>query len=767
MLSHPLFHTLRKPTLAWLSLGLLVMAGCSRDPNVRKQKYLQSGKRYEESGKYKEASIQFLNALKVDKNYADAHYELAKTYLKMGNAMPAYQQLAQTVDLAPGNLPARIDLGNIFLAGNAPDKAEAQAKAVLAANPKDADAYALLAGVANARGNHQESMDNLNRALQLDPNKASYHTAKALLVAASPGNEAQAQGELSKAASLDPKNATPHMLLAAILERKGDIAGAEKEYLTAISISPKDQQIQERTGLAGLYYRAGNKEKAEQTLLQTVDQNPDSPDAIRVLQDFYVRTGQIDRAEPTLASLTSKYPKSMPIKLTYAKILADKRDFTKASQIAGELTKTNANDPEVQVLNAVLLMNTGKVNDAFTMLQKATKDAPNNYQTQLLLGRVAQTKGDIPTAQSAYQAALKIQPNSSDALTGLAAVAYANQDTNSLLEVAEKMIHSHPNVVQGYIWRGSAEASQKDYDRAEADFQTALKQDPKNAGVYLELATLRVAQHKLPEARTMLDKAYELDPNNPRPVSMLVALDLQANQADKAKARLQQAIAKSPNNGVFYSDLAHLQLITKDYNGALESAGKAMQLAPSYFDAMRWYTEAQVRLGQLDPAIATWQKWVGDHPNDPNGTQILATLDDAKGDQGKAKELYQKTLQLNPNDFVAANNLAYLMIETGDNPDVALSLAQTARRLRPDSAETADTLAWVYFYKGNYGQARDLLEDALKQDPNDASMQYHLGMTYTKLDDKQDAATHLKKAASIDPNGRSGKNAAAELAKLS
>ena len=766
MLSHPMFHSLRKPTLAVASLSLLLAVGCSRDPNVRKQKYLQSGKRYEESGKYKEASIQLLNALKVDKNFADAHYELAKTYLKMGNVMPAYQQLAQTVDLAPSNLAARIDLGNIFLAGNAPDKAEAQAKAVLEVNPNYADAYALLAGVANSRKNSSEAMEDIQHALQIDPNKANYHTAKALLAAAAPGNENQAQEELTKAASLDPKNATPHMLLAAMLERKGDTAGAEREYQAAISISPKEQQIQERTGLAGLYYREGNKDKAEQTLVQSVEQNPDSPDAVRVLQDYYSRTAQLDRAEPALASLTAKYPKSVPIKLTYAKLLTDKKDFAKANQLASELNKTNANDPEVQSLNAVLLMNTGKVNEAFTALQKATKDAPNNYQTQLLFARVAQAKGDVPTAQSAYQAALKIQPNSADALTGLALIAYANQDTSSLTDVAEKMIHLHPNAVQGFLWRGSAEATQKNFDRAEVDFQTALKIDPKNPTPDIELATLRMVQNKPQEARPFLEKAYELDPNNARAVSMLVALDLNAKQPDKAKALLQQAIAKSPNNGVFYSELAHLQILTQDYNGALENSQKAMQLAPSYFDAVRWYTQAQVRLGQIDPAIASWQKWLGSHPNDSNATQILATLTDAKGDQAKAKELYQKTLQLNPNDFVAANNLAYLMIETGDNTDVALSLAQTARRLQPESPQTADTLAWVYFSKGNYGQARDLLEDALKQDPNDASMHYHLGMTYSKLDDKQDATMHLKKAASIDPNGHSGKSAAAELAKL-
>ena len=53
-----------------------LLAGCHGDPNVRKQKYLESGQRYSAEGKYREAAIQFSNALKIDKGYADAHLSL-------------------------------------------------------------------------------------------------------------------------------------------------------------------------------------------------------------------------------------------------------------------------------------------------------------------------------------------------------------------------------------------------------------------------------------------------------------------------------------------------------------------------------------------------------------------------------------------------------------------------------------------------------------------------------------------------------------------
>ena len=56
---------------------LLGLASCSRDPNVVKKRYLESGNKYFEKGRYKEASIQYRNALKRDPKYGPAHYKLA------------------------------------------------------------------------------------------------------------------------------------------------------------------------------------------------------------------------------------------------------------------------------------------------------------------------------------------------------------------------------------------------------------------------------------------------------------------------------------------------------------------------------------------------------------------------------------------------------------------------------------------------------------------------------------------------------------------
>ena len=86
-----------------LLLGLIsvLFVGCSRDPNVRKQKYFESGQHYLDKGQYREAAIQFKNAVQIDSTYGNAHYGLAQALLKLQQWNPAYQELARTLALQP------------------------------------------------------------------------------------------------------------------------------------------------------------------------------------------------------------------------------------------------------------------------------------------------------------------------------------------------------------------------------------------------------------------------------------------------------------------------------------------------------------------------------------------------------------------------------------------------------------------------------------------------------------------------------------------
>ncbi len=545
------------------------------------------------------------------------------------------------------------------------------------------------------------------------------------------------------------------------------MAGAEAEQKAAIAADPKN--IMARTTLAQLYLRENDPAKAEATLHQAAEDLGDTLQGAELLQDFYVGTHQLDRSESVYADLVSKHPKSAPLKIVYARILISKKELAKARTTVDELMKSDGSDPNVAVLNGILLLNDHKPGDAVDVLQKAAKNNPESVDVKIWLARAAEAKGDMSLAQQSFQDAAKISPRNLEVKEGLAQIAIQRRDFTLLAQIADETIPLVPQSGTPYIWRGIAERNQNNYEKADADLLEAIKLNPKDSAAYLELGQLRLVQQKFPEARTFLDQALENNPNSARALRLLVALDLHDKQpAAKAIARVQAQIAKSPQNAEFYDQLSELQYLTGDSAAAVASAETALKLNPSDGAAVMALTHAQVAHGDAPKAIETWQKWATDHPKDAQAYAILGSLEEGQGNTDKATADYKKALEIDPDQPVASNNLAYLMVETGQNLDVALTLAQNARRGLPNSPNTADTLAWVYYHKGTYLTARDMLEEALKTAPNDASLHYHLGMTYTKLSDKASAETHLKKAVDscTQHPGRQGRPEGAQLTRL-
>ncbi|HEY1901970.1 MAG TPA: tetratricopeptide repeat protein [Terracidiphilus sp.] len=738
-----------------------LVAGCHSDPNVRKQKYLESGKRYSTQGKYREAAIQFSNALKIDKNYPDAHYQLSQAYVHLGQYGAAYSELKRTVDLQPTNYKARIDLGNLLLAGGKTDDAQAQANAVLAAEPNNPDLHQMLSAIAIRRGQKDVALTEIHRALELDPGRAAFHENLALLQSNDPSMSSSVEEELKKAVALDAKSVNAKLMLAAFYIRGSRWPEAEKACRDAISTDPKS--ISARAALAQVFLKQGNQAQAEQILRQASQDLADNPQGVRMLADYYATSGQLNKAKAEFQNLAAKYPKNVSVQKGYIRVLLETKDYGTAQTVVSGLMKKNAKDPEVAGLNGIVLLNAGKTNDAVNALQTAVKDAPKDAFLQYWLGKAALAKGDIDLGETSLRQAATLNPSSLPAEEELARIAGQRGDMNLLADVAAKTIAAAPRFPAGYVWRAAVEMNQNSADKAEADLKTAMSVAPQSPQAYLALGKIRFTQKRYPEGVALLEQALQYDPNSYDALRLIVAYDLNEKQADKGMARLNAQIEKSPKNSGFLDLLAQLQIRNKNLDQAFATAQKAIQLNPGDGEAVMLFAQVEVARGQTASALNAWQQWSKAHPNDAGADAILGTLEESRGDMNDAEAYYRKALQIQPQQPIAANNLAYRMLVNGENVDVALTLAQTARRAMPNSASTADTLAWAYYYKGTYGFARDLLEDAVKTEPNDASMQYHLGMVYSKLRDKNSAETHLKKAVSLAPNSPTAKDAKAAL----
>jgi tetratricopeptide (TPR) repeat protein len=747
-----------------LLLSFALLDGCHRDPNVRKHKYLESGERYSAQGKDKEAAIQFSNALKIDKNFADAYYARSKVYLHMGEFSAAYADLQWTVNLQPANVKARLDLGSLLLAANKINEAQAQAAAVLALQPNNADLHALLSNIAARQGQKDVALAEIHRALVLAPNEAALHVSLALLEAGDPAQNAAVEAELKQAVALEPKNVRAKLLLSAFYVRNNRLQEAEQIGWTAIATDPKN--LSARENVAQIVLREGDQRRAEEVLRQASKDLSDNSRGVRLLADYYAGTGQLDRARAEFAALAQKYPKNVSVKEGYVRVLLDVKDYGTAQAVVNDLMKKNSKDPQVAVLNGIVLLNSGKANDAVNALQSAANDAPKDAFIQRWLGKAALAKGDTGLAEKCFQQAVQLNQRDLEAWEELARIASLRGDMSMLADVAEKTIALAPRFSGGYVWRATAEIARSAPGKAEADLKTAIGIAPQSSQAYLLLGELYNSQKHYPEGAAQLAQALQYDPNSVAALHGLVSYDLLKKQPAQALARLNAQIAKSPKNSGFYDLLAQLQIENKNFDQAAATAQKAMQLNPDDSEAVSIYAQLQAARGQVASAIGTWQQWTKTHPGNAGVLTILGMLEEARGNKWQAEEDYKKALQLQPAQALAANNLAYLMLENHENVDVALTLAQTARRGMPNSPSSADTLAWAYYYKGTYGFARDLLENAIKINPNSPAMQYHLGMVYGKLSDKNNAVIHLKKAIALAPNSPAAKDAQSALQKL-
>src|ERR1700688_243989 len=141
-------HRLRVPESHWFPvhtgaflalLFCLILCACSTDPNVKKQKFLDRANQDFGQGKYAEALISYGRAIQVDPRFAEAHYGLAQTHMKMGSWGAAYQELQRTVNLQPENWKAQLDMSRLELAGGRPKDAKERSQLVLKNDPQNAD----------------------------------------------------------------------------------------------------------------------------------------------------------------------------------------------------------------------------------------------------------------------------------------------------------------------------------------------------------------------------------------------------------------------------------------------------------------------------------------------------------------------------------------------------------------------------------------------------------------------------------------------------
>ena len=193
---------------------------------------------------------------------------------------------------------------------------------------------------------------------------------------------------------------------------------------------------------------------------------------------------------------------------------------------------------------------------------------------------------------------------------------------------------------------------------------------------------------------------------------------------------------------------------------------KTLEVDPENIDAYSLLGGLFLSQQRLDAALAEFDKLSKRQPRPVQADTIVGVILEAQKKPQEARKRYEQALALDPGMPVAANNLAWMYAETGENLDVALQLAQAAARRLPDHPAILDTLGWIYYKKGLHTLAIPQFTKCVEKDAKNATYHFHLGLAYLKAGDSTKARLALRQALSLSPDFSGATEAKQVLASL-
>lgn len=168
----------------------------------------------------------------------------------------------------------------------------------------------------------------------------------------------------------------------------------------------------------------------------------------------------------------------------------------------------------------------------------------------------------------------------------------------------------------------------------------------------------------------------------------------------------EQVLDREPGNLMARYNHGTICLKLEDADGAREDFTACLAQDPEHVFSL-------VRLAQLDEQTgdsqAARERYVA-ATKLPGGEEAalrhLARLDTAAGELDQAREGLHRLLSLNPGDAVALAMLAKLYLDSGQDPEMAATLARQSTALAPDSASSWTLLARALEACGKPAEAR-------------------------------------------------------------
>lgn len=164
----------------------------------------------------------------------------------------------------------------------------------------------------------------------------------------------------------------------------------------------------------------GHPDKAERLCRRFLAENPDHPEALRLLAELAKKAGALEDARTLLDAALAVDPANHRARIDDIQLLCAVQDLAAAHRAAERLYADRPDDPMVRVQLAIQKINIGAFDESLALFDQAIAAQPDNADAHVSRAHVLKTIGRRDEAIAGFRRAIAMNPAHGDAYYALA-----------------------------------------------------------------------------------------------------------------------------------------------------------------------------------------------------------------------------------------------------------------------------------------------------------------------------------------------------------
>ena len=421
--------------------------------------------------------------------------------------------------------------------------------------------------------------------------------------------------------------------------------------------------------------------------------------------------------------------------------------------------KNAPHDLEAQRAAAIQLARSGRYDDSMTYMEKVLQGKGDTHFDFLALSAADTDQDTRNGLMKSFDRLLQKHPKNSQLVFGKALLLQQDDEAEAALKLLEQNPPEEGEIAP-ILLRARLLQNLNRGKEAIPLLEKSIKKYPDDKRLRLTYARTLVEQDRMEDAKVQFANLVQQYPDDDELRYSLALVCLEAKAWDEAKGYLEELIERES-----HVDSAHLNLGRiaeenndpqaalleyakvgpgNDYlpaqlrqadilicNGRTDEAEKrlvaAREAEPDY--AIQLYLIQAETLSANNQAERAWkvlQQALLQYPDDLNLLYTRAMQAEKRNDLAQMEKDLRLIIKRDPDNAMALNALGYTLSDRTTRYAEAKVLIEQAHKLNPEDPAVLDSLGWVNYRLGNLDEAERLLRQALERFP-DQEVAAHLG----------------------------------------